>query len=158
MTSELGTAAHEPGAQDATVVAARLRFSVTRLARLLRQQDTGGLAPTLGAALASIEREGPVTLGALASIEQMAPPSITKVVGKLEAAGLVVRRPDAKDRRICRVEITAKGRKQLDANRTRRTAWLATRLHDLSADDLARLTAAAVILEDLAAAPVEPRP
>ena len=64
-------------------MAGRLRLSVTRLARTLRHQDAGTLAPTLSAALATVDRAGPLTLGDLAQREHVAPPSITKAVDKL---------------------------------------------------------------------------
>jgi DNA-binding MarR family transcriptional regulator len=134
---------------DPAEVAGRLRLPVTRLARILRQQDQLGLTPTMTAALATIGREGPLTLGALAASEQVSPPTITRVVAKLEAAGLVRRRRDASDGRVTRVELSAAGRRQLDAGRTRRTAWLATRLRDVPPEDLVRLEEAAAVLERL---------
>src|SRR5437763_3841496 len=90
-------------------MAARLRLSATRLARQLRQQSDAGLSPSQLSALATIEAHGPVTLGALADHERVAPPSVTKVVAKLEAAGLVERELDAADRRVARVSTTAGG-------------------------------------------------
>ena len=83
-----------PKTADPVEVAGRLRLSVTRLARILRHQDAGGLVPTLSSALATIDREGPLTLGTLAVREHVAPPSITKAVVKLEAMGFVERRTD----------------------------------------------------------------
>jgi DNA-binding MarR family transcriptional regulator len=136
---------------DSVEVASRLRLSVTRLARILRHQDAGGLLPTLSAVLATVDREGPLTLGDLAQREHMAPPSITKAVEKLEAMGLVVRRRDEVDRRVWRVKVTPAGRRHVVQNRSRRTAWLATRLEELGADDRARLAAAAEVLERLVA-------
>jgi DNA-binding MarR family transcriptional regulator len=129
--------------------ASRLRFSVARLARLLRQQDHGDMGATTGAALSTIAREGPLTLGELAAREQVAPPSITRVVAKLEAAGLVARHGDSTDRRVSRVAITPAGRRRLEANRTRRTAWLASQLGGLDPDDLDRLADALDVLERL---------
>src|SRR2546429_8406607 len=84
---------------DTAAMAARLRLSATRLARQLRQQSDAGLSPSQLSALATIEHHGPMTLGALADHERVAPPSITKVVAKLEAAGLVARELDRADRR-----------------------------------------------------------
>jgi DNA-binding MarR family transcriptional regulator len=139
-------------------VAARLRISITRLARLLRQQDQHGLGPTLAAALATISREGPLTLGELAAHEQVAPPTITKVIAKLEERGLVERHTDSADRRVSRVKITSAGRRQLEEARTRRTAWLYTALRDLPAEDQARLGEAAEVLEHLTQAPERERP
>jgi len=134
---------------DPVEVAGRLRMSAFRLTRLLRQQDSEGLAPTLSAALATIVREGPLTLGELAAREHVAPPSITKAVEKLVAAGLVTRAPDEADRRVVRVRATAAGRRRVAQNRSRRTAWLAGRLSDLSPADLAQLDAATDVLERL---------
>ena len=136
-------------------VAQSLRLSVTRLARLLRQQDRTGLGPTLTAALASISRAEGVTHGELAALEQVAPPTITAVVSKMESLGLVRRETDARDRRVTRIHITAAGRRQLDDVRNRRTVWLQSQLNALSADELARLTAAAEVLIKLTEAPAD---
>src|SRR5437763_17179531 len=79
-----------------------LRPTVTRLARGLRQQDRTGLGPTMTAALSSIAKHGGPTHGELAAIEQVAPPTITAVVGKLETLGLVPREPGPADPGVTR--------------------------------------------------------
>lgn len=135
---------------DVPELAARLRLSATRLARVLRQESSSGLSPSQLSALASIDRHGPLTLGELAEHEQVAPPTITKVVNKLEAEGLVARRPDDDDRRFCRVTTTAAGVLLLRETRERRDAWLAVRLADLTDDEVRRLSDAVDVLEDLA--------
>lgn len=142
-------------ASDANLndTAGRLRFAVARMARLLRQQDQSGFGPTLIAALATVGSHGPITLGDLAAREQVAPPTITKVVEKLVANGLVARSADATDRRISRVAITPKGTRHLQTYRTRRTEWLADRLRDLEPAELARLAAAVDVLERIIAVP-----
>jgi len=137
---------------DPVELAGVLRLSVTRLARLLRQQDQTGLAPTLTTALATIFREGPLTLGELAGAEQVTAPTITKVVEKLESHGFVTRHTDEQDRRVCRVQVTQAGRRHLDTVRNRRTAWLAGRLRTLTPDELHRLAEAADVLEKLTTA------
>lgn len=137
-------------AAETTELAGQLRVVVARLARVLRQQDQSGMSPTLLAALATIDRAGPLTFGELAAHEQVTAPTITKAVRKLEAEGLVARRPDPDDGRVWRVATTAAGRRRLDQNRRRRTAWLTTRLGELDADDLARLADAVEVLEGLA--------
>ena len=129
--------------------AGRLRISVARLNRLLRRQNVESLGATLDAALASLDREGPLTLGELAAVEQIAPPSVTRIATKLEDAGLVVRRFDGHDRRVCRLELTDDGRRQVVANRSRRHAWLAGQLEQLPAEDLATLEHALGVLERL---------
>jgi DNA-binding MarR family transcriptional regulator len=158
MTSRSPRPTESPGEVDPVEVAGHLRMSVARLARLLRQQDESGLSPTLTAALATIAREGPLTLGQLAARERVAPPSITKVVGKLEGRGLVDRQVDERDRRVTRVEVSPAGRDQLEASHTRRTAWLATRLIDLSDADLDRVVQALAVLDALADADVDADP
>ena len=141
-----------PTAVDEELVG-RLRYSVARLSRLLRQQDQSGLTPTTTAMLATIARDGPLTLGELATLEQVAPPTITKAVGKLEEAGFVERVPDPGDRRVCRVVLTDGGRRQLDDNRSRRTAWLVERLDLLPTSDRERLGHVVELLEHLTTAP-----
>jgi DNA-binding MarR family transcriptional regulator len=138
---------------DPVDVAVRLRMSSFRLTRLLRQQDDDSLAPTLSAALATIEREGPLTLGELAAREHVAPPTITKAVEKLVAAGYVARATDEHDRRVARVRVTPAGRRRVLQNRKQRTAWLVGRLAALSPADLAALDAANRVLERIVAEP-----
>lgn len=129
--------------------AERLRLAVARLARLLRQQDDSGLGPTLTAALSTVDKFGPLTLGELAAREQVAPPTITKVVDKMVAADLVRRRPDPADRRSSLVEVTDLGRNRLDEFRSRRSAWLNERLRRLDPRDQAVLAEATAVLEAL---------
>jgi DNA-binding MarR family transcriptional regulator len=136
---------------DTAAIAARLRLSATRLARQLRQESDAALTPSQLSALASIERHGPVTLGTLAEQERVAPPSVTKVVTKLEAAGLVARRLDERDRRVAWVSITALGTSRLVKIRQRKHAWLAARLADLDDDQRRRITEALDALDALTA-------
>ena len=131
-------------------LASRIRLAVARLHRRLRQSADPGLSISQLSALASIERDGPITLGALARIEQVQPPTMTALTGKLEDAGLVARTIDPTDRRIHRVAVTPTGAKLLARHRTRKNAFLDRRLRKLSADDRATLTRAAHIMEALA--------
>jgi DNA-binding MarR family transcriptional regulator len=134
---------------SAPEIAARLRLSATRLARRLRQESGAGLSPSQQSALAVISNHGPLTLGALAEHERVAPPSITKVVSKLECDGLVIRTPDPNDRRVCRVEISPEGAALLDEVRRRKTAWLTARISQLKTDDQRRLADALDVLDEL---------
>ena len=134
-------------------LAQSLRLSIARLARLLRQQDGNSHGPTLTAALASVARLDGPTHGELAAREQVAPPTITAVVTKMEALGLVVREPDTNDRRVTRIRITPAGLEELEDVRSRRTQWLEAQMGELSADELARLSAAADVLVKLTLAP-----
>jgi DNA-binding MarR family transcriptional regulator len=86
---------------------------VTRLARRLRQEGEATASPTQLAALATIERTGPLTLGELAAVERVQPPRITAAVGRLEQQRLVQRRSDRGDGRVVWVQITTRGRRLL---------------------------------------------
>jgi DNA-binding MarR family transcriptional regulator len=128
-------------------LADHLRLVVTRLARRLRQQADADTSPTQLAALSTIERRGPLTLGDLAASERVQPPTITAAVDRLEQRDLVRRSTDATDRRVVRVEITAAGRKLLARHRSRKTAYLARRLDALEPRDRAVLEEAVEILD-----------
>jgi DNA-binding MarR family transcriptional regulator len=134
---------------DAAAMAERLRLSATRLARRLRQEASTGLTPSQLSALAQIDHHGALTLGALAERERVAPPTITRVVTKLEAEGLVSRQPSVEDRRVVKVVVTESGADLLARTRRRKDAWLAARLADLDAPDRARLAAALDVLDAL---------
>ena len=129
-------------------LADRLHSSAIHLLRRLRREDdaSGLPAPQLSA-LSVIVFAGPVTLGALAQAEQVRPPTITRLVDKLESAGLVDRVSDPADRRISRVAATPKGVKLLHDGRRRRVASLAASLRDLPEKERAALAKAVPILE-----------
>ena len=97
----------------------RLRLSVTRLARVLRQDSYRGLAPTDIALLTAIAWEGEPTLGSLAVNEHVAPPTVTKSINKLESEGLVERVADREDGRVTRVRLSATGRRVVVQYRAR---------------------------------------
>jgi len=128
-------------------LAVRLRLAVTRTARRLRQEADSQLTPSTGAALASVERLGPLTPSELAAIEGIQRPTATRVIALLEEAELVVRAPDPADRRSSLVSVTPEGRALLRKARNRKTAYLALRMRDLPAEDLAALERAADVLE-----------
>lgn len=133
-----------------TQTAARLRLVVARLARTLRQQTTDGdVTMSMVSALASVEQLGPVALGELAAVERVQPPTLTRIVGRLEGLGMVARQIDPTDRRIALVRVTPEGAKFLERNRKRRNAFLASRIAKLSADEVATLESALPVLEKL---------
>jgi len=132
-----------------TELAARLRLAVMRLSRRLRQQVAGGVTSSQVSALATVERLETPTLGELAASEKVRPPSMTRIVVGLEAAGLVSRRVDADDRRVARVMLTAEGRRVLQRSRSLRTAFLARRLRRLSAPEREALGELVRLLERL---------
>lgn len=136
-------------AANDTELPARLRLAITRLARRLRQESSSGLSPSLTAALATIDRHGPLAPSALADLERVQRPTATRIVNGLDAAGLIVREPDPEDRRGVRITASAEGRALLRRLRTRKTAYLARRLEKLDPEELATLERAAGLLERL---------
>src|SRR5215510_2404060 len=142
-------------APDTTELAARLRLAVTRLARRLRQEAEAGITPSMLSALSSAERQGPVTMRDLCGAEQVQPPTMTRIVAALVAAGLVVREADAEDGRVAWVKVTSEGRRLLERSRRRKEAYLARALRDLDPRELASLEAAAAILERFTETPHE---
>jgi DNA-binding MarR family transcriptional regulator len=138
-------------AQDTALTssAARLRLAIVRTARRLRQEAAGAteLTPTAASALATVERHGPLTPSELAEIERVKRPTATRTLRALTDAGLVDRAPDPDDGRSALVSVSAAGREQLRRLRGRKNAYLARRMRELPADDVATLERAASILE-----------
>jgi DNA-binding MarR family transcriptional regulator len=136
-------------------LASSLRISVGRLARRLRVERTvpGTAEPLLSdtqfAALAKLERHGPMSPGELAEYEKVQPPSMTRVIATLEEYRLVTRAAHASDKRQVVLTVTAAGRDLVIKSRRRRDAWLARRLAELTPQERATLRAAAPILEKL---------
>src|SRR5215213_7649539 len=135
--------------RDLSGLAAQLRLVITRTARRLRQEAASDLGPSQTAALATIERHGPLTPSELARIERIQRPTATRIVARLEDANLVERVADPTDGRSFTVGINAGGRLLMNRLRTRKNAYLARRLRGLEESDLATLDRAAEILEDL---------
>lgn len=118
-----------------------------RLARRLRQQAEPGLTPSMLSALSSIHRLGPLTLGRLAEAERVQPPTITKVVGRLQDEGLVVRAVDPADHRSALVSLSPKGTAVVTRARRRKDAFIARKLERLSPADVAAIAAAVDAIE-----------
>jgi DNA-binding MarR family transcriptional regulator len=130
-------------------VASRLRMAINRLQRRLRQESLGGLSPAQASALGSVHRHGNPTLGELAAMEQVQPPTITRIVAALTEAGMVTRVADANDRRSARVRTTPAGERALQQIRTRKNAFLRRRLDQLDAAEQRRTTELLALLEHL---------
>jgi DNA-binding MarR family transcriptional regulator len=139
-----------PTATD-TALASTLRLAVMRLARRMRAEraDTSLTLSQL-AALATLDRHGPLTPGELAAHEKVQPPSMTRLLAVLEGAGLVTRTAHPTDGRQVVMAVSAEGQALLREDRRRRDAWLAQRLRTLEPDEVAVLGRAAAILDRLA--------
>lgn len=137
-------------AQQTGYLGSQLRLAVLRLSRRLRQQAVGDITPSQLSALTAVERHGEVTLGELAAIERIAPPSMTRIAARLEERGLVERHVDSSDRRVARLAASPSGRQLLETIRSRRDAYLAARLQMLTAEEREVLEKAVPLLERLA--------
>ncbi len=131
-------------------VADRLHSAAIHLLRRLRRTDEAtGLSPARLSALSVVVFAGPRTLGELAGIEQVRPPTMTHLVRGLEQQGLVKRRSDDDDKRVARISATQKGRRLLERGKQLRLKGLTDRILDLNASDVAALEAAIPIIERL---------
>jgi DNA-binding MarR family transcriptional regulator len=144
-TTRVETIEGEAGVE--LVLASSLRLAVMRLARRLRQRAETGATPSMLSAMSSIGRLGPISLGDLAAAEQVQPPSLSAIVGRLGQEGLVVREPDPADGRVSRVRLSPAGRRLMERSRSRKTAYLARRLEALSSEDRDALRRALPVLE-----------
>jgi DNA-binding MarR family transcriptional regulator len=150
MRSDTATKARPKRADDSILpLAQSLRLAVMRLARRLRQQSEPDLTPSMLSALSTIERHGPMTLRELAAHERVQPPTVTATLGRLESAGLTSRDTDLDDRRVSWVSLTPEGRRLVEANRSRKTEFLAKRLSRLDPAEREILARALPIIERL---------
>jgi DNA-binding MarR family transcriptional regulator len=130
------------------VVADRLHSAAIHLLRRLRRQDAAsGVGPARLSALSVLVFGGPMSLGRLAAVEQVRPPTMSRIVAGLEAGGLVARDTDPQDGRQVILHATGAGRRVLQQGRRRRIAALAERLRPLAPDDLATLASAAALID-----------
>jgi DNA-binding MarR family transcriptional regulator len=121
--------------------------AIHALRHVRREDPATGVPPAQLSALSVLVFGGPRTLGELAAAEQVRPPTMTRIVQALEAAGLVRRARDPHDARVHRVHATAKGRRVMQRGRERRVANLATLLDRLSPEQIARVHDAAGLVE-----------
>jgi DNA-binding MarR family transcriptional regulator len=139
----------KPADTTLTETAARLRLAIARMARRMRQEAGAELSPTSVAALATVERHGPLTPSELADHERIKRPTATRVLRFLEEADLAERMRDPEDGRSALISVTAEGRERLRRLRRRKNAYLARRMRDLGPGEVAALERAAEILEGM---------
>src|SRR5436305_14025094 len=128
MESVVATAPDEAGADAPAVDVTRLRVALARLSRRLRKHELAGLTPTQLAALATVERSGPMRLGDLAAAEGIAPSTLTRLVTALEESDYVRRDADPTDARASTLGITPRGHEMLERIRAENNRMLAASL------------------------------
>jgi DNA-binding MarR family transcriptional regulator len=132
-------------------LAISLREAIMRLNRRLRQaRAVGDLTFSQLSALTSLQLAGALTPRELADVERVQPPTMTKIVGKLEERGLVARTPHPTDRRQVILAATEEGRAVYAQFEKARNEWLALQLAELTEDERDTLERAAQILRQVA--------
>lgn len=140
---------HEVGV-DTVEVADRLRPVLLQVGRELRRESRDvGVSPEQVSLLVAIKYAPGIGVRELAARERVSAPAMSKHVDRLERDGLVTRTPSADDRRRVGVTLTDEGQRVLRRVRSRRTAWLATRLKGLSDEQLRAIDAAIAPLKEL---------
>ena len=129
----------------------RLRRVVLRLARQLNAASREeGLTPTQASVLQITNTRGPLSLAELTELEGINPTMLSRVVGKLDAFGLIRRLRDPDDFRAARVEVTSEGQRMYERISAQRNAIISDCVADLPADQEAALVAALPAFENLA--------
>jgi DNA-binding MarR family transcriptional regulator len=141
-----------PPTKTSETLANDLRIGLGLLLRRLRQVPVEGeLTLPESSALARLDRHGPATASELARDEGISPQSVGATIAALEARGLVGRTPDLVDGRRQILSPTEAGAEVLRSRRSTKTQLMAAALDaEFSAAELARLRAAAPLIERLA--------
>ena len=130
----------------------RLRAAIGRLSRQLNASVVDvGFSPSQLSVLGSVCRRGPLGVSELAEIEGINPTMLSRIVGKLDDAGLIARIAHPDDGRAVVVQATAAGRKLHERVQGLRSKALTDRLQKLAPDEVTELIAALPALESLAA-------
>lgn len=130
----------------------RLRAVIGRLSRQLNVSVADvGLSPSQLSVLGSVARRGPLGISELAEREGINPTMLSRIVGKLDDAGLISRIAHPDDGRAALVEATAAGRTLHKRVQAQRAMLLADRLEQLDPAQATTVVAALDALEALSA-------
>jgi DNA-binding MarR family transcriptional regulator len=137
---------------DTLAVAESLRPVLLRIGRELRRETRAvGVSPEQVSLLVAIKYSPGIGVGELAAQEHVSAPAMSNHVDRLERDGLAIRTPSPNDKRRVGLTLTAEGQRMLRRVRSRRTAWLVSRLGKLGPDELAAIEAAVEPLSQLLA-------
>ena len=124
-----------------------LHSAAIRLLRLVRTEDAqSGIGPAQLSALSVLVFRGEMTIGDLAGLEQVRPPTMSRIADGLVLRKLAQRVSAPGDRRAVRLTATAEGKKLLLAGKARRVRALAKRMEGFTKEEMKTLHAAAELL------------
>jgi DNA-binding MarR family transcriptional regulator len=128
--------------------AARVHAAAIHLLRRVRRNDPlMALTPARASVLSVLVFGGPKSPGELAEIEQVAAPTMTKLINGLVRDGYVLKRPSREDGRAVVITATAKARNALEAGRRRRIELVRALFAELTDDEWQTLAKAASLIE-----------
>jgi DNA-binding MarR family transcriptional regulator len=132
-----------------TDIASRLHSAAIHLLRRVRRDDPlMDLSPARASVLSILVFAGPRTPGELAELEQVAAPTMTKLVNGLVRDGYARKRASTQDGRAVVVSATAKAERALEDGRRRRIQLLQSLFTGLEDSEWAVLDRAAAIIEE----------
>jgi DNA-binding MarR family transcriptional regulator len=135
---------------DTVQIADRLRPVLLQVGRELRREAREvGVSPHQVALLVAIKYQPGIGVRELATREKISAPAMSNHVDRLQRDGLVAREQSTSDKRRVGLTLTDEGQRVLRRVRSRRTAWLATRLRGLTPEQLAAIDAAIEPLSEL---------
>jgi DNA-binding MarR family transcriptional regulator len=135
---------------DTLEIADRLRPVLLKLGRELRREVRDvGVSPEQVALLVAIKYAPGIGVRDLAASERVSPPAMSNHVDRLERLGLVIRTPSTDDKRRVGLTLSPEGDRVLRRVRSRRTAWLSSRLEALTPEQRAAVEAAVAPLSEL---------
>jgi DNA-binding MarR family transcriptional regulator len=127
---------------DSVALANRLRPILLRLARHLRNEThTRGVTGGQVSLLVAIEFYPGITAQELAAREGLSAPGVSGHLARLEGLKMI-RRQRSEDRRRVGLYVTSEGARVLASVRAQRTAWLASRIDELTPEQRAAIEAA----------------
>lgn len=131
------------GKTDLHETASLLNSAAIHLLRGMRAIDRrAGLTPARLSALSVLVFAGPCTLGRLAALEDVAGPTMTRIVDGLVDLGLAERSPHPDSARSVRISATPEGERLMDEAQSRRIDALVGALEQLPAGDRERVVRA----------------
>ncbi|MCV7012642.1 Rv0880 family HTH-type transcriptional regulator [Mycolicibacterium madagascariense] len=128
-------------------LASDLSLAVLRLARQLRfRRPDSPVSLSQLSALSTLDKDGPMTPGALAIRERVRPPSMTRVIASLAELGFVDRCAHPDDGRQVLVSVSPQGHELMEVERRASQEWLQQRLAQLAPAERKTLLAAADLM------------